>query len=1438
MNPTIRQAIARIDVLQDDKSLSRGTGTLVTSDLVLTAMHVVADRKSPTLSLYPGAITLSFPGHVTEAQVVDRGWNPNADWILLRCVTPPPFAPLPLADSVVDGDRWETYGFPDANPRDGMVQIGTIDNAAGSFEGVSAFQLFSNQAAAGMGAPVKGLSGGPVVVDGALVAVMRSSLMREGQNVAGTLYGCSVDLILQATGDLLPVPDPCRGLPGLPRLPLPATPFRYLDRFSAPDAEIFFGRNREIRQMRDLVIADDGPPVVLLYGQSGAGKSSFLDAGLLPRLAATHAVSYLRRDRDKGLLATLLDGVRAQLPSRGAAPSAGDAESLRLAWLEAESASAKPLVVILDQIEEVITLPAAADELSSFVAAVAGTFQAPAHPRGRLVLGFRKEWFAELQQQLEEHGVEFAKMFLDTLDASAIVEVVTGLRKTQRLRDRYGLDLEAGLAGKIARDLTVDPDSPVAPTLQVLLSKMWHEAKEVNGHAPRFSEELYVRLNKDGLLGDFLDEQINVLRQRAAAAGGSHADAVTSGLVADVITFHTTSSGSAQERTAAELRQEYGHRPDDAAWVVQELKRLYLLTDPVGDAESTRTSARLSQNTLAPLVRARFEISARPGQRARRILENRAAEWSHDQTGLPLDARDLELVEHGLSGMRRLRPDEERLVTASREEVRRLRRVGIYRRTAAIAAVVAIVLAAAVAVWLRILERRQVAWTDLFALDAQVPVLLDIEPVNGLIAAVHAINQNLTLNNGRLLPGTRGNLVRALGSARERTGWRLEVPATAIAVSADDRIAVGTNDGMVRVFRFDGIDDIPPIRGAGGGTVVRAVAFSADGTFLAAAMDAQGLGVWKRDETQPQQKGFQPLASTRTPDLPLGKATAVQFSPDGHTLIATFTAGNVHTLYVCNLDEGRATATPMAVRDSVSAIATARAGGGQLVIATAGGDLRIWSETGALQWQPDADLDGSITSVDLALVHDPKPRVLVAAARNDGTVSVWAAPARRAYHSYRVAPGKVVVAFGLDGRLLHAGSVDGIVYSYDLARDREAIEPIATAGEPQAVTTSSNGKRIVTVAVRSDKAFIQVFDLNGSQLVFPLRAPAFPGQEDSAVHINAVAFAGPDTLIAGALGRAIPRWRVKVKQFEPWLEDDVSPIDSGQDETTAVASDASGRVVVLAGREKILFLVSGVRVEGRENLPAEASDIALSPDGSVAVVASNNGMLTLWDTTSGRLKIKPIQAHAGEGGTVAFNAAGTVFVSGGADSVIHFWNADGTPRGRVERKGIDSTALAFHRDGTVFSGDSTGRVAHLEESGRSLASTQLFRGDSVNQIVVSPTGDTVFVAGPPGIRVIDAGSGSILNLRFPRVNESILTLALNSTGTLLAAATAAGEVMLWRADWQSWLAEACNRLKDHAVFRSLSGPVPGAININTHGVNYQAAYQTCETRVSAPVAQP
>ena len=49
-------------------------------------------------------------------------------------------------------------------------------------------------------------------------------------------------------------------------------------------------------------------------------------------------------------------------------------------------------------------------------------------------------------------------------------------------------------------------------------------------------------------------------------------------------------------------------------------------------------SMRLAHDTLAPLVRERYDRSDRPAQRARRILRNRLPEWEGCREGAPLEA--------------------------------------------------------------------------------------------------------------------------------------------------------------------------------------------------------------------------------------------------------------------------------------------------------------------------------------------------------------------------------------------------------------------------------------------------------------------------------------------------------------------------------------------------------------------------------------------------------------------------------------------------------------------------------------------------------------------------------------------------------------------------------------------------------------------------------
>jgi hypothetical protein len=462
--------------------------------------------------------------------------------------------------------------------------------------------------------------------------------------------------------------DPLFGLPALAQRDLPENPFlEPLAWYTREHAEVFFGRGYQIREMFERVVDPGGPPIVLLYGRSGMGKSSLLAAGLQPRLeAAGYASRYLRRDQKKGLLATLREALT---------PSSSSA--LAAAWRAAETAIGQPLVVVLDQVEESLTRTDTdrPQELAELIAALAEAFVRPDdRPRGKLVLGFRMEWLAVIERRLSEALLPRAKMFLEPLDRQGIIEAVRGPARltapggreivrpviSRRLEVQYRLEIADDLPGLIADDLLNDRDSLVAPTLQILLNAMWEKARAADAARPRFDRALYEDLRKKGiLLGDFLERQLTNLR-------AWRPDAVDAGLVLDLLEFYTTPLGSARERSAAELTAAFGHIGLDLPALLERCNDLYLLTDLGRGGEAEIPTMRLAHDTLAPLVRERFDRSDRPAQRARRILRNRLPEWEGCREGAPLEERDLVVVEAAVRVMRAWSVDEHRLVEASR----------------------------------------------------------------------------------------------------------------------------------------------------------------------------------------------------------------------------------------------------------------------------------------------------------------------------------------------------------------------------------------------------------------------------------------------------------------------------------------------------------------------------------------------------------------------------------------------------------------------------------------------------------------------------------------------------------------------------------------------------------------------------------------------------
>jgi hypothetical protein len=457
--------------------------------------------------------------------------------------------------------------------------------------------------------------------------------------------------------------NPLFGLPEIPQeyyRKLPEQPFIGLEYFKKHHAAIFFGRGAQIRKLYNYVTGVH--PIILFYGESGVGKSSLLDAGLLPRLEKDYTVQYARRDATKGLTATLLQALQA-----AGAVTVEPAELLE-SWYGIEAETGHPLIIILDQAEEAFTQPLKKEhqefgrEMQVFLEALKGIFdQTDQRPQGKLILSYRKEYHPEIREAFQKFSLPYAGMFLQQLDRNGIIEAVEGLTRSPHTREKYHLEIEKSaqgdLAETIASDLLADPKSALTPVLQMVLTKLWLAAVQKNSEAPCFTLSLYQQLKKEGIaMDEFLQQQMAQLQQW-------NNDIVASGLALDLLHAHTTPLGTAGACALSELQQAYSHRQDVLDPLLVKCKGLYLLTD---GQERQNAFTRLAHDILAPVVRNEYLSSDKPGQRAARVLSSKLSNYRADEA--LLDDADLKTVENGRTGMRQLSNDEQSLIARSQEE--------------------------------------------------------------------------------------------------------------------------------------------------------------------------------------------------------------------------------------------------------------------------------------------------------------------------------------------------------------------------------------------------------------------------------------------------------------------------------------------------------------------------------------------------------------------------------------------------------------------------------------------------------------------------------------------------------------------------------------------------------------------------------------------------
>jgi hypothetical protein len=325
----------------------------------------------------------------------------------------------------------------------------------------------------------------------------------------------------------------------------PDCPYKGLLAYTEADAEYFFGRDSDRELVIDNLMASR---LTVLYGPSGVGKSSLLQAGVMPllRQIAEGAFSYLavedavvvyfaswRRDPLRDLGGALLRAVPTDLVSDLLAERpALSPELLRVLT----SRLGSYVYLLLDQFEEQ-TFYQADSEGEAFLAELGQIITTPGL-RASVLLGIREDALAKLDR-LEDYvpGHWGNNLRLHPLNRAAAKEAIEGplIRYNASVSSARHVTIEPELINDLLYELQtgvvsladpgwagMDPsgESFEMTSLQLVMTKLW--AEEANRDslvlrrdtlASLGGADQIVRTNLDAVMAQLTEQQ----QQRAAS---------------------------------------------------------------------------------------------------------------------------------------------------------------------------------------------------------------------------------------------------------------------------------------------------------------------------------------------------------------------------------------------------------------------------------------------------------------------------------------------------------------------------------------------------------------------------------------------------------------------------------------------------------------------------------------------------------------------------------------------------------------------------------------------------------------------------------------------------------------------------------------------------------------------------------------------------------
>ncbi|MBI5488599.1 MAG: hypothetical protein HY905_14795 [Deltaproteobacteria bacterium] len=1026
----------------------------------------------------------------------------------------------------------------------------------------------------------------------------------------------------------------------------PREPFKFLDPYEPGDADIFFGRGYETAE---LFARFHRSRLLVIYGESGSGKTSLVQCGLRSRIPPEDALFLtVRSSQDP------LGELRAALQAQSGLPAADvPAETVRLLG-EAVLRKGKTLALVFDQFEELYLFqpPAVrerlARELSAWLAADIDI---------RIVLVIREEYLARLtetEEQLRRVGRELGRELPGLYDNRLWVRRMSSEQAREAIVEpcrRCGVGIDAALARELVGELTREGRGAELPILQVVLDTLYRGAVARNPDAPWLHQAEYESLGRmDTILGRFLEDRI------AAHAEPERSRQVLKALV--------SAEGTRRPGSAAELREnaaQYGE-PLDAAALEEVLRRLVddriLRQDPGSGLFELRhdSLARQVHGWMSGLERELAEVRAALDARWREHLARGRS------PGSLLDAGFLEYLAPYRS---RLRMAEDHSAFVAESERAQTRARSRRRWIAAVVMTLAVATLAGLAGW--------ALWGMQQAEESEDEALLARNAAEEQRAAAeksrgeaerekaHAEEQRTAAEEQRAAAEKNREEAEREKAMAEAQAIAGEVKAYQLLPGGLDEVVAlmrpfallvgedqAVHSGLLAMVHVPAALVLPGHRGP-----VGAVAFSPDARlFATASYDGTGR-VW--------DAGTGVLASVLEGHT--GPIQVVVFSPDGR-LVATGSVDGSARLW--DAVSGKVRATLLGHSAAIQA-AVFSPDGQTLATGSTDGTVRVWScSDGALLTTIDGHPD-LVTDVDFS----QDGRVLATSCW-DGVARLWDPGTGRLLRTLRGHAGPIQrLAFSQDGGVLATASEDKTTRLWNPMTGALLRTLRGHTAPVRALALSPDGR---FAATGSEDESVRLWDAaTGSELQL-LKG------HDGEVHT--VAFSPDGRFLATAAFDTRPRvWDVASGA-------EVLTLIGHPSLVTALAFSPDGAWIGTGSTDDTAHLwgfAPELLPRALEGPTAGDHAVGFSPDGRLLAVGCNDGEVRVWDPASGAT-VRTLQVERVPHLAVAFSPDGTILATGVEYNDLQLWDAESGALLRTLQGYPFHNGILFSPDGSVVAG--------------------------------------------------------------------------------------------------------------------------------------------------------